>query len=159
MANPSHRSGGLMLIAAFKLLYATLLMVIGFGALHLVHRDVTETALRVVNHFRADPDSRYIHALLSKITNVTPRRLEVLGVGAFAYGVLFLIEGGGLLLGKRWAEWLTVLSGSSLIPLEIYETVQHVRWGRVVVLVLNIAIVIYLVRELRRKQSTEAAPA
>jgi uncharacterized membrane protein (DUF2068 family) len=146
-----RRSAGLTLIAAFKLLKATVLILIGVGALRLIHRDVEATAIRLVNHFRGDPDNRYIHALLSKITSLSPHRLEALGIGALIYAGLFLTEGIGLLLQKRWAEWLTVVSGSGFIPLEIYEVIHHARWGRITVLVINIAIVAYLVREIRKK--------
>ena len=41
--------------------------------------------------------------------------------GAFAYAIVFSVEGIGLLLGSRWAEWLTVVSTGLLIPFEIYE--------------------------------------
>ena len=38
---------------------------------------------------------------------------------------LFLVEGVGLWLLKRWAEWLTVIITSSLVPIEIYEIHRH----------------------------------
>jgi len=36
-----------------------------------------------------------------------------------------LTEGVGLALRKRWAEYLTIIATSSLIPLEVYELIQH----------------------------------
>jgi uncharacterized membrane protein (DUF2068 family) len=36
--------------------------------------------------------------------------------------VLELVEGGGLFYRKRWAEWLTVVATSLLVPLEVYES-------------------------------------
>ena len=127
------------------------MILIGIGALRLVHRDVEETVRSIVNHFRGDPDSKHLHALLARLTNVSPRKLEALGIGALIYAALFLVEGIGLLLQKRWAEWLTVISGSGFIPLELYEVFVHANWRRITVLVINVAIVAYLVRELRRK--------
>ena len=151
-ARMNHRSStGLALIAIFKLFKAVMLILIGLGALHLVHRDVGETARHIVSHFRGDPDNCHLHSLLAKLTNVSPRKLEVLGVGAFIYAALFITEGTGLLLGKRWAEWLTVVSTSMFIPLEIYEVVHHANWRRGMVFAINIAIVIYLIVQLRRK--------
>jgi uncharacterized membrane protein (DUF2068 family) len=37
-----------------------------------------------------------------------------------------------------------------LIPLEIWELVKGVSWAKIVVLLINIAVVVYLVIELRR---------
>jgi uncharacterized membrane protein (DUF2068 family) len=149
---PHHRSTGLMVIAAFKLFKASILILIGLGALRLIHRDVEATARSIINHFRGDPDNRHLHALLAKLTAISPRRLELLGIGSFVYAGLFLTEGIGLLFQKRWAEWLTVISGAGFIPLELYEVIAHANWRRLLVLAINIAIVAYLVRELRRRQ-------
>jgi uncharacterized membrane protein (DUF2068 family) len=151
--NPTHqRSTGLMLIAAFKYFKAIILILIGLGALRLIHRDVEETARSIINHFRGDPDNRHLHALLAKLTALSPRRLEMLGIGSFIYAALFLTEGTGLFLQKRWAEWLTVVSSAGFLPWEVYEVVTHANWRRLLVLAINIAIVVYLVRELRRRQ-------
>ena len=148
-----------MIIAAFKLFKATLLIVIGLGTLRLIHHDVGEVAQSIVRHFRGDPENRHVHALIAKLTGLSPRKLEALSIGAFVYAALFLTEGTGLLLQKRWAEWLTVISGAGFIPLEFYEVFVHASGRRVVVLVINIAIVIYLVRELRKKKLQEPPAA
>jgi hypothetical protein len=58
----------------------------------------------------------------------------------------------GLWLRRRWAEYLTVIVTGSFIPLEIYEIVEHFTVLRVVVLAVNVAIVIYLVLDLRRER-------
>ncbi|MCA1665112.1 MAG: DUF2127 domain-containing protein, partial [Myxococcales bacterium] len=58
--------------------------------------------------------------------------------------LVFLVEGVGLLLVKRWAEWLTVIVTTSFIPLEIWKIVHHTTAPAIATLVLNIAIVIYL---------------
>ena len=63
-------------------------------------------------------------------------------------------EGVALYLRKPWAGWFTIGVTSSLLPFEVYEIVSHVDPLRVVVLLANIAIVIYL---LRRKELFEAA--
>jgi uncharacterized membrane protein (DUF2068 family) len=61
-----------------------------------------------------------------------------------------LTEGVGLALGKRWAEYFTIIATSSFIPLEIYEIVHHANITKVVVLLINVAVVCYLAWELRR---------
>jgi uncharacterized membrane protein (DUF2068 family) len=73
-------------------------------------------------------------------------------LGSFIYAGLFLVEGTGLWLRKRWGEWLTVIVTSSLIPVEIYEIHRHLTVAKLGVLALNLAIVIYLILHMRRQQ-------
>ena len=61
------------------------------------------------------------------------------------------MEGGGLFLRKRWAEWLTVVATTLLIPLELYELVRKPSALKGAGLIVNILIVLYLVRVVRRK--------
>lgn len=67
------------------------------------------------------------------------------------YAALFLTEGIGLGLEKRWAEWLTVVITISLIPIEIYEIFHHTTPVKITVLLINIAIVAYLVYRIRKR--------
>ncbi|MDQ1410943.1 MAG: hypothetical protein QOJ41_2678, partial [Acidobacteriaceae bacterium] len=82
--------------------------------------------------------------------DLSPQRLRELSFGTFFYSTLLLTEGVGLALGKRWAEYFTIIATSSFIPLEIYEIFRHANIMKVVVLVINVAVVWYLVLELRR---------
>jgi uncharacterized membrane protein (DUF2068 family) len=78
------------------------------------------------------------------------KRLKELSIGTFFYSALFMTEGIGLSLGKRWAEYLTVVSTASLLPIELYEIAKHTTIGKLVALVINVAVVAYLIFELRR---------
>jgi len=60
-------------------------------------------------------------------------------------------EGVALWLRKRWAEWLTVIATSLLVPLELYELVRRATALKTVGLTVNILIVFYLVRVVRGK--------
>jgi uncharacterized membrane protein (DUF2068 family) len=99
--------------------------------------------------FRVDPNNFYIHRLLKRLSVLDYRKLRELGVGTFFYSALLLTEGTGLLLGKRWAEYFTIIATSCFIPLEIYELTRRVSSARLVVLLLNVVVVAYLVIELR----------
>lgn len=72
------------------------------------------------------------------------RHLTALALGLIAYSALEATEGIGLARRKRWAEYLTVLATSLLIPYEIFEVVRHVTLFKVGALILNLAIVCYL---------------
>lgn len=142
-------SATLLAIALFKLIKGFLLIAVGIGALKLLHRDVAETVSHWIDVLRVDPDNRLIHSLLTRVISVTPKQLAAASVGTFFYAALLLTEGTGLLLRKRWAEYFTIISTAGLIPLEVYEIHRHLTAAKIVVLLVNIAIVIYLIARVR----------
>jgi uncharacterized membrane protein (DUF2068 family) len=141
---------GLRLIATFKLIKGLALIAVGIGALRLLHRDVAAVVEHWVNVFRVDPHNHFINLLLAKLSILDDRRLKELSIGTFIYAGIFLIEGVGLALRKRWAEYFTIITTSSLLPIEIYELAKRVNIGKSVALMVNLAVVAYLVFELRR---------
>ncbi len=149
---PSSRTHGrgLRLIAAFKLLKGLALLALGIGALNLLHKDVEAIVVHWITIFQVDPHSHYLQVLLAKLSILDDRRLKELSVGTFIYSALFMTEGIGLALGKRWAEYLTIMSTAYLLPLELYEIAKHTTVGKVIALVINLAVVAYLIFELRR---------
>jgi uncharacterized membrane protein (DUF2068 family) len=92
-----------------------------------------------------------VDAALAKASNLRPEQIRNLGLGSFLYAALFLAEGTGLWLEKRWGEWLTVIITGSLIPLEGYEIYRHPSAVKVGLLVFNVAIVGYLIYRIRNK--------
>jgi uncharacterized membrane protein (DUF2068 family) len=157
---PSSRSRILLrTIAAFKFVKALLLVVAGAGVLHLVHRDVGSLAEHLVEKFHMDPGKPYVAHALSRVSNVTPKQLHEIGIVVFIYAGLFLLEGIGLWSLKRWGEWITAVITGSLLPLEIYESIHHPTVLRVAVLLMNAAIVVYLVRRIRQGDAAGARSA
>ena len=144
------KHGGLMAIAALKFVNGFGLLALGLGALHYLHGDVAKDVAHWMELLRADPHNRYLIWLLQKLSNVDEHRLRQLSVGTFFYSALFLLEGTGLALAKRWAEYLTIVTTASLMPVELYELYARLTWPRGVVLLVNIVVVAYLVVELKR---------
>lgn len=140
----------LLLIALFKLIKGILLLAVGIGALKLLHRDIAQTVAHWVDILRVDPDNRLIHRLLTRILSVTPAQLKAASAGTFVYAGLLLTEGLGLLFRKRWAEYFTIITTAGLIPIEVYELSRRVSTAKVAVLIINVAIVAYLVRRVRK---------
>ena len=141
----------LLLIAVFKLIKSILLVAAGIGALRLLHRDVADVVERWIDVLRVDPDNRFIHSVLVKVLTVNDRSLKEISAGTFAYAALFLTEGTGLLLRKRWAQYFTIIVTGSFLPLEVYELMLHASVAKLLVILLNVAIIGYLVVRLRRE--------
>jgi len=145
----------LLLIAVFKLIKGILLVAAGIGALRLLHRDVADLVERWIDVLRVDPDNRLVHSVLVKVLTVNDRSLKEISAGTFAYAALFLTEGTGLLLRKRWAQYFTIIVTGSFLPLEVYEFARHASVAKLLVILLNVTIIGYLVVRLRRENKDE----
>jgi uncharacterized membrane protein (DUF2068 family) len=141
------------LIAVFKFVKAGLLIALGVGVFRLVHKDLGSVIEHWCEAMRLDPGSHFVNLALEKAAHVSPEQVKKLGLGSFLYAGLFLAEGTGLWLRKRWGEWLTVIITSSLVPVEIYEIYRRPSYVKVVVLALNVAIVVYLIYHIRSPRS------
>jgi len=154
LVEPAATPRGLRFIAGYKLFKGLVLLSLGIGAVKLLHRDMAFEVERWADIFRVDPGNHYIHRLLERFSILDNRNLRELSVGTFFYSALQLTEGTGLLLGKSWAKYFTIISTSAFIPLELYELAKRVSPAKITVLLINVAVVAYLVNELCR-----AAPA
>jgi len=143
---------GIWLIAAFKLLKGLFLLAVGIGALSLLHENVAAQLNLWIAVLRVDPNNHFIHMLIRKLWTVDDKRLVEIGAGTSFYAALLLTEGIGLALGKKWAEYFTIIATGSLIPLEIYELVKEFSVIKIVIIVLNVAIVVYLAVDLRERR-------
>jgi len=137
------------LIALFKLLKGALLIAAGVAALKLLHTDIPGVVENLVSVLGLDQNSRFVGRMLSTAAALTPNRVRDLIIGSFLYGGLFLTEGVGLWLLKRWAMWFTVIITGSFLPLEIYELGRHASAGKAGILVINLAFAVYLARRIR----------
>lgn len=143
---------GVLVIGAFKFLKGLLLLMVAVTALKLRHKDVPVFISNLADIFRIDPDNQYVNRLLERAAGIDARKLQEISAGSFFYSSLLIIEGIGLLLKKHWAEYMVIVLTASLIPIELYEIVRHLTWIRIAVLLINIAIVIYLVHIVRKQR-------
>jgi uncharacterized membrane protein (DUF2068 family) len=147
---PEPRDGMLLrLIAVFKFLKAACLVALSVGVFHLMHQDVGARLEHWVLAMRLDPGNRYVEMLLVRASNLSPAQVKKLGLAGLLYAGLFLVEGTGLWLQKRWGEWATVVITGTLIPFEVYEIFRHPSVLKIVVLVVNVGVVGYLIYRIR----------
>jgi uncharacterized membrane protein (DUF2068 family) len=139
----------LRLIAAEKFLRGALLLVIGLKLLTLIGDNVHERAVEFVQRHGIDMAHRWVQSALDKLNGIGDRQLTEFGIIAALYSLLMMVEGVGLWLGYRWAEYVTIVSTALLMPLEIYEMIEKFTFVRLGLLIVNIAIVIYLIWRVR----------
>jgi uncharacterized membrane protein (DUF2068 family) len=145
-------------IAAFNLLKGVLLLAFAVGVLKFLHKDVDEIVGSWMAALRFDLENRHIARLLERLDLVTDRQLKQISGVTFAYAGVFLTEGAGLLLRQRWAKYMTLLVASSFVPVELFETVHHFGWAILLVLSTNVAIVGFLVANLRHERTRRVSP-
>lgn len=140
-----HTDKWLVLIGVLKILKGLGLVLLGVGALRLLHRDL----VAFLNHWivvvlRLDPESHAVNFILTKAALISPRDLRMLSLGIFVYASLELIEGTGLALEKVWAEYVTLVFTIAFLPWEIYELARRFSLFRVGLVAVNLIIVLYL---------------
>ena len=97
--------------------------------------------------------------LLEWFSGLSAPRIHALRIVTLAYAAIFAVEGVGLWMRKRWAEWLTTIITASLIPLEIWEMFFRPTLGNAAIIVANAVIVATLIWHVRSrgKRSMEAS--
>ncbi len=148
--NSNKDSGLIRLVAVFKLIKAASLVIAGFGILKLIHTDVAAQLDHWITMVGLDPGGRLVSRLIQQVTSASPQKIKDFGIVSFIYAALFLTEGIGLWLMKRWAEWFTVIITSSLVPVEIYEIYRHPTAIKTLVLIINVAVVGYLLFRIKK---------
>jgi uncharacterized membrane protein (DUF2068 family) len=147
-----RRDRGLLLIGLFKLGKAILFFALGVGAIHLLHKDIGDEVMRLATALKFDPESKFVTILLDKADLIDAHRLKQISLATFAYSALALTEGVGLMLEKVWAEYLTLCLTVSFLPWEMYELIRQPNWFRLSLLLINLAVLGYLMWLLRRKK-------
>ncbi len=149
MAESSHtaslaRFGMLRTIALYKMLKVIILLLAVWGEVRL--HDSTLVA-RMLSWLSARPHGLE-HDLVTRaivwFSGLPEERIHQVRLITLTYAAVFAVEGIGLWMQRRWAEWLTVIITASLIPLELWELIHKPSVGASLVLLANCSIVGYL---------------
>jgi uncharacterized membrane protein (DUF2068 family) len=143
--SPRRLPLGFMLIGAYKLITAALSVALGVGLFRLFQADVRISLEPVVRSLRLDPENAFIHSLIARLAGLNAGQQIWLEAGTLVYAILHVVEGIGILRGKRWGGILIILATTSLIPIECYEIVRRRSFLRIFALIVNLAIVAYLI--------------
>jgi uncharacterized membrane protein (DUF2068 family) len=145
---------GFKLIGVIKLLSGSAALLLAIGFTRFIAHGSSQDLERAIAHLGLDPNNHVIHAAISRVTGIDRAHLRAVQAGTFFYALLHLVEAIGLILDKDWAGYLVIVATSSLIPFEIYELAKKISPLRATFLVVNIAIVVYLIIALRRERAS-----
>ncbi len=93
--------------------------------------------------------STFVLRNLEKVSKLKTSTLTALLAIVVFYAVLEGVEAIGLWRERRWAEYLTVVATALLIPIEIRELIKEVTAFRIGALIVNLAVVIFLIKSKR----------
>lgn len=136
-------------IGVFKLLQALLFLLLGIGAVRLLHRDLMEIAEHFILAMRFNPEGHLVNLFLDKLALLDSHRLKEISAAIFSMAALDAIEGTGLVMEKVWAEFVTLVLTASFLPVEIFQITRHLTWIRSGLLLINFAVVLYLLHYVR----------
>jgi uncharacterized membrane protein (DUF2068 family) len=113
------------------------------------HReDLRHKAFQVIQDLQTGTSGRPAsHGILHEITrafSVQSNRLVLVGAVFAVYALVEGIEAVGLWTQRRWAEYLTFLVTTSLLPLEVYELAHRLSPLKLLTFLINLAVVAYL---------------
>ena len=146
-------------VALFESVKGTFVMLMGLCALALVHKDVWLYAESLLALFHVSTDRRSAQMFLDLADNVTDARLWAAAQIAFTYALLRFTEAYGLWKGRTWAEWVALVSGALLLPLEVRELMRGITALRSALFVGNLTVVLYMLYVIRtnRRERRNAA--
>ncbi len=148
------REPGLKLIIAYKFVRAAISLVGSVAGVVLLlsgRGPLVELYATTVHDHAASALALGVTRLL--MSTFAPSHLIVVTTALGLDAAMLLVEGGALLRGWKWGPWVVVGLSGALIPFEIASLARHPSWVRVLVLIVNGAIVAWLVRYALRRRA------
>jgi uncharacterized membrane protein (DUF2068 family) len=136
-------------IAAERTVRAIVLLSVGAVLVTHPHANWADEITRLAERLGLDPRSNWIRRLMNDVRKIDTHEDVFFGAVALAYGALESAEAYGLWRRRRWGEWLTVIATSLLLVPEIWELTRSATPLKVGALLVNLAVVAYLLWRLR----------
>ena len=140
-------------IAAERTVRAVLLIAIGVALLTHTHTHWGGWFSHLARSLGFDPGDNTLGRITGELNRLTPSKIRLYGLIALGYGALEAAEGYGLWRRRRWGEYLTIVATSLLLIPEVDEIVKKPSLLKALGLVVNLAVIAYLVIRLRRRDT------
>ncbi len=151
------RAIGLEAIIVYKLFKSAAQAVIGILLVVLLLRGAEATAATLAQILLDHVSQGWaLQAATFIVLTGTSGHVKLAAAAAFADSVLSAIEGFALRAGRWWAPWLVVVATGALLPWELIAAVRRPGPGRIALLIVNLAVVAYLLRAVVREHRARA---
>jgi uncharacterized membrane protein (DUF2068 family) len=152
----AHHDRLLPWIAAERALRTLVLLSVGIALVSHPHANWASDIAHLAQRLGLDPKDNWIQRIMNDVGKLHAHQDLVFGLAAIGYGVLEGAEAYGLFTRRHWGEWLTVVATSLLFVPEVWELTNSATLLKVGAVVVNAAIVGYLVWRLRKVDTTAA---
>jgi uncharacterized membrane protein (DUF2068 family) len=143
--DPGHIKG-VRTVATLEFTKGIIVVLVGLGVFSMRHKDVWGVAESFLDFFHVSPHHhhRLFGVFVALAHQVSDVRLWKIATVAAIYVTLRFIEAYGLWHIRPWAEWLAIASGTIYIPFETLDLLRRPNWFRLLVIVVNLGIVLYM---------------
>jgi uncharacterized membrane protein (DUF2068 family) len=141
--DPAHIKG-VRTVATIELTKGLVVVLAGLGLLSMRHRNIWGVAESFLEFFHVNPYHHYVGVFIDLVSRISDVRLWKIALVASIYAILRFVEAFGLWYALPWAEWMAAITGGIYIPFEAADLIRRVTWFRLLVLVINSAIVLYM---------------
>jgi uncharacterized membrane protein (DUF2068 family) len=136
-------AAGLRTVAVFEASKGVLVVALAI-ILIAVRGQIEDYAEDFLYALHLDPDRRFARMVMEAASKLSDARAWTVALAAATYSTVRFVEAWGLWNLRVWAEWFALLSGTLYLPWEILKVAERVTWERLGVLVINVAIVLYM---------------
>ncbi|MDF0533901.1 DUF2127 domain-containing protein [Shewanella yunxiaonensis] len=148
---------GLRAVAVLEASKGVLSLIVGFGIHTLAGKNLKQSCELLLTHLHLNPASHLPGIFLHAAESLGNINLTLIAMGALLYSCIRFVEAYGLWHSLVWTEWFALVSGGIYLPFEAYEVVVHRNLLSVATLVVNLAIVGYMIWLVRYKPAEEHA--
>lgn len=145
-------------VAFLEAAKGALALLVASGLFLLVHNDLRQLAISLVEHSQLNPASRSPEIFITLAGKLQDFGLWWVALGTLTYAVLRFVEAWGLYRCATWAEWLAVCSAAIYVPFEIAALMHGVDALSIGFLLVNLVVIAIMVAALRQRRRTPERP-
>ena len=140
----SKTSVALRTVAIFEMTKAAIVLLLGCGLFHVMHKNLDEVVERAVQVLHVNPEGKLSNLFFELASRSSDRNLWVLALGTSAYASVRLTEAYGLWREREWAQWFSLLSTAFYLPPELYWVLRNPSWPKCAALVTSIVMFLFM---------------
>lgn len=141
--DPEHIRG-LRTVATVEFAKGVIVVLAGLGLLSMRHKSVWGVAESLLEFLHISPNHHFVGVFIDLVSRISDVRLWKIALIVTVYVILRFVEAYGLWFALPWAEWMAAITGGIYIPFEVADFLHRATWFRLLVIVINLLIVLYM---------------
>ncbi len=158
MALNDNMTPALRVVALFEGCKGFLVLFAGLALFSLIHQNIQSVAEQLVAHLHLNPAHHMPKIFIDAAGHLTDGRILLFALLALLYASMRFVEAYGLWFARRWAEWFALVSGAIYLPIEFYELARGFSLIKILFVLVNLFIVLFMLLMLKRKSKEPPIP-